>query len=77
MNNAIIYVAPKNNTMEHITSLKNRIYCMEGIFIFWFNKYRHKLFSLMEINMIPTFKQFLQSETVNADKTKHNINDTM
>ena len=76
MNNAIEYLASKNKTMAHITSLKNRIYCVAGISIFGFKKYWHTVFNLMELNMIPTFKQFSQDETVNAEKN-HAINNVM
>ena len=56
--------------MAHITSLKNRIFCVVGISIFRFKKYWHKVFNFMELNMSPAFKQFLQYKTVNADKNK-------
>ena len=48
--------------------LNNRISIVMGISIFGFKKYWHKVFNLMELNMSPTLKQFLQAETVNADK---------
>ena len=70
MNNAIEYVAPKNKTMAHITSLNNRILCIVGIPIFVFKKYGQISFNLMELNMIPTFKQLLQSEIDNAKKNR-------
>ena len=38
--------------------------------IFGFKKYWQTDLNLMELNMSPTFKNFLQSETVNADKNK-------
>ena len=47
-------------------SLNNRISCVVVISIFGFNKYWHTVFNLMELNMSPTFKQFLQSETINS-----------
>ena len=70
MNNAIAYVAPKSKTIAHSMSLKNRISCVVGISIFSFNKYRRRVFNLMELNMKSTFKHFLRSETVNAEKNK-------
>ena len=36
MNNVVAYVAPKNKTMSHITSLNNRISCVVVISIFGF-----------------------------------------
>ena len=70
MNNVIAYVAPKNKTMAHSTSLNNRISCVLGISIFGFKKYRKQVFDLMEIQTTATFKQFLQAETINANKNK-------
>ena len=68
MKNVIPYVAPKNNMMEHSTSLNNRISFVVGISVFWFKKYWVKLFNLMDIKTTPTFKQFLQAKTPNAEK---------
>ena len=45
--------------------LNNRISCVVGISIFGFKKYWQTVFNLMELNMSPTSKQFLQSKTVN------------
>ena len=39
MNNGITYVAQKNKTMAHRTSLNNMIYCVVEIFIFGFKTY--------------------------------------
>ena len=63
MNNTITYLAPKIKTVAHSMSLNNRISCVVGISIFGFN--------LMELNMIPNFKQFLQVKTVNTDKKSY------
>ena len=70
MNNVIAYVAPKNKTMAHSMSLNNRISCVVGISIFRFKKYWKQVFALMEIQTTSTFKQLLQSETLNADNNK-------
>ena len=58
----------KKKTMANIMSRKNRISCLVGIYIFGFKTYWKQVFNLMEIQTTPTFKQFLQAETVNADK---------
>ena len=70
MNNVITYVAPKIKTMAHSMSLNNRISCVVVISIFGFNTYCKLVFNLMEIKTTPTFKQFLQSKTINTDKNK-------
>ena len=70
MNNAITYVAPKNKTMVHSKSLNNRISFVVGISIFGFKTYWKLVFNLIEIKTTPTFKHFLQSETLNAEKNK-------
>ena len=70
MNNVIAYVAPKNKTMAHSMSLNNMISCVVGIFIFGFKTYWKQVFGLMEIQTTQTFKQFLQAETLNAEKNK-------
>ena len=70
MNNVIAYVAPKNKTMAHITSLNNSISCVVGISIFGFKTYWKQLFAFMEIQTTPTFKQLFQAETLNAKKNK-------
>ena len=61
MNNVIAYVAPQNTKMTYIMSLNNRISCVVGISIFGFNKCWQTVFILMDLNIIPTFKQFLKS----------------
>ena len=70
MKNVIAYVVPKNKTMVHIMSLNNRISCVVGISIFGFKIYWKRVFNFMEIKTTPTFKQFLQAETLNAKKKK-------
>ena len=70
MNNLIAYVVPKNKTMAHSMSLNNRISCVVGISIFGFKTYYKQLFDLMEIQTTQTFEQFLQSETLHAEKNK-------
>ena len=65
--NETTYVAPKNKTMAHSMSLKNRVSCVVVISIFGLNKYRQKVFNLIDLNMSPTSKHFLKSETVDAD----------
>ena len=77
MNNAIAYVVPNNKTMAYSMILNNRISCVVGISILGFKKYWQIVFNLMDLNMSPTFKQFVQAKIVNADKTNHTINDTM
>ena len=69
MNNVIAYVAPKNKTMAHIMSL-NRISFFVGISIFRFKTYWNQVFSLMEIQTTQNFEQFLQAETLNAERNK-------
>ena len=56
--------------MAHSMSLNNRISCVVGILIFGFNKYWQTVFTLIKLNMSPTFKQFLQAETDNTEKKK-------
>ena len=68
--NVIAYVAPKNKIMAHITSLNNTISCVVGISIFGFKDYRKQVFNLLQIKTTPTFRQFLQAETVNAKNKK-------
>ena len=70
MNNVIAYVAPKNKTMAHSMRLNNRILCVLGISTFIFKTYWKQFFALMEIQTTPTFEQFLQAETLNAEKNK-------
>ena len=70
MKNVIAYVAPKNKTMVHSKSLNYRISCVVRISIFGFKTYWKRVFDLMEITKIPTFKQFLKTETLNAEKNK-------
>ena len=59
MNNVIAYVAPKNKTMAHSMSLNNKISCVVGISILRFKTYWKRVFTLMEIQTISTFEQFL------------------
>ena len=59
--NSIAYAAPKNKTMVHSMILNNRISCMLGIPMLGFNKYQHSVLNFMDLNMIPTLKQFLKS----------------
>ena len=54
--------------MAHIMILNYRILRVVGISIFGFKKYWQIVFNLMEIRTIPTFKQFFQATTLNADK---------
>ena len=61
----------------HNMVLNNRISCVVRISIFEFNKYWQTVFNSMELNMSPTFKQFLQAKTANAEKNNHTINNTM
>ena len=68
MNNVIAYVAPKNKTMAHNMSLNNMISCVVGISIFGFKIYCKRVFNFMDIKKTPTFKQFFQSEILNAEK---------
>ena len=68
--NVIAYVAPKNKTMVHSMSLKNRISCVVVISIFGFKTYWKQVFDLMEIQKTQTFKQFLQAKTLNAKNNK-------
>ena len=70
MNNVIAYVVSKNKTMAHIMILNNRISCVAGISIFRFKTYWKQVFDLIEIKKSSTFKQFLQAETLNANKSK-------
>ena len=70
IDSAIVYVAPKNNTMAHSMSLNSRISFVVGISIFGFNKYCQAVFYLMDIDMIPSFKQIFQSKTTNAEKNE-------
>ena len=70
MNNVIAYVAPKNKTMAHSMTLNNRISCIVGISIFEFNTYWEQVFNLMDIKTTPTLTDFLQVETLNAEKKK-------
>ena len=70
MKNVIEYVAPKNKTMAHSMSLNNRISCVVGISIFRFKTYWKQVFSLIEIQTMSTFEQFLQAETLNTNKNK-------
>ena len=70
INNVIAYVAPKNKTMAHIMRLNNRISCVVVISILGFNAYWKQVFNLVEIQTTPTFKQFVQAETLNAKKNK-------
>ena len=56
--------------MVHSMRLNNRISCVVGISIYGFKRYWQRVFNLMELNMIPTFKHFLQAETVNGEKNK-------
>ena len=63
-------MAPKNKAMAHSISLNNRISCVVEISIFGLKKYQKIVFNLMDINMIPTFKNFLQTKTLNAEKNK-------
>ena len=76
MNDSIIYVAPKNNMVEHSMSLNSSVYRDVGIYIFGYKKYCQEMFDLMELNIIPTFKKFLQDETIHSKKN-HTTNDTM
>ena len=77
MNNEIAYLAPRNKTIYHSMSLNNRISCVVGISMLNFDKYWKRVFYLMDLIIDPSFKQFLLSEIVNADKTKHTINNRM
>ena len=77
MNNKITYVAQKNKTMPHRMSLNIRILCIVGISIFVFKTYWQRVFNLMDLNISPTSKQFLQAKTENAEKKNYTINDTI
>ena len=72
MKNSIAYVVSKNKTIANSRSLNTTISYIVGISIFVFKKYWHRVFNLTEFNMSPTFKQFLQAKTDNAEK-KQNI----
>ena len=39
-----------------------------GISMFRFRKYRKTVFKLMDLNMSPTLKHFMQAKTVNTEK---------
>ena len=52
----------------HRINLNNSISCVVGISILGFNKYWKAFLNLMDLNLSPTFKQFLQFETVNSEK---------
>ena len=67
MNNVIAYVAAKNKTMAHSMRQK-RISCVVGISIFGLKAYWNQVFDLMEIQTTQTFENFLQAETLNANK---------
>ena len=69
-NTAIAYGVPKNKTIPQIVILNSRIYCVVGIYVSGFNKYWQIVFNLMEIDISPTIKQFLQAEKINAEKNK-------
>ena len=56
--------------MAHIMSLNNRISCVVGISIFGYKTYWKQVFNLMDIKTTPTFKHFLQAETLNDEKKK-------
>ena len=56
--------------MVHSMSLNNRISCVVGMSIFGFKTYWKQVFNFMEIQTTPTFKHFLQAETINAEKNK-------
>ena len=56
--------------MANSMRLNNRISCVVGISIFRFEKYWQRVFNLMEIKTTPTFEQFLQAKTINAEKNK-------
>ena len=71
MKNAIACVSPKSKTVVNITSLNNRISCVAGIPIFGFKKYWQIFFNFLELNTRPTFKQFFQAKTVNAEKKSY------
>ena len=66
--NTTTYIAPKNKTMEYITIINSRIYCVLGMYIFVRNKYWQTVFYMMKLNMSPNFKKSLQSKTVNSKK---------
>ena len=70
MNNVIAYVAPKDKTMVHSTSLNNSISCVVGISILGFKTYCKRVFALMEIKTTSTFKQFFQEETLSTKNNK-------
>ena len=56
--------------MAHSMGLNNRISCVVGISIFGFKIYWTQVFDMMEIQTTQTFEQFLQAETLNAEKNK-------
>ena len=56
--------------MVHSMSLNNRISCVLVISIFEFKTYWKQVFALMEIQITQTFKQFLQSKSLNSEKKK-------
>ena len=68
MNNVIAYVEPKNKTMAYSMTLNNRISCIVGISVFRFKTYWEQVFNLMDIKTTPTLTDFLQAETLNAEK---------
>ena len=68
INNSITYVVPKNKTMSHIMSLTSRIYCVMGIYIFWFEKYWHIVFDFINLDMGPTFKKLFQDKKIKLNK---------
>ena len=76
MNNLIIYVAPKNKMVEHSMILNSSISRDVGISIFSYNKYWQAVFDLINLNISPTFKTFLQDETIYSKKN-HTTNDKM
>ena len=56
--------------MVHGMRLNNSISCVVGTSIFGFMTYWKGVFALMEIQTTQTFEQFLQAETLNANKNK-------
>ena len=75
MNNEISYVAPKKKMMIHSMILISRISCVFGIPISGFKKERQAVFGLMEINVSPALKTFLQSKIIKSKKTRVTITD--
>ena len=64
----------KQDNVTHSMSLNSILFCVCGTSTFRFEKYFQTVFELMELNITPTFKKMVNTETINSNKNHSSKN---